>query len=73
MPMHFIKQALVIALIFDEAPTFIMSEYYDYSNIFLIEYVAELLKHIKMNDYAIQLEKAKQLLFSLIYSLWLIE
>ena len=48
-------------------------EYFDYSNDFLAENIPELLKHIKINDYVIELEKSKQPSFSLIYSIGLVE
>ena len=34
-----------------------------------MEYIVELSKHTRINDYAIKLKKGKQLLFRLIYSL----
>ena len=48
-------------------------EYFDYSNVFSVENVAELLENTRINKHAIELEKGKQLLFGPIYSLRLIE
>ena len=38
-----------------------------------MKYVIEFLEHIKINNYAIKLEKSKQLFFRPIYSLKLVE
>ena len=57
------------ALIFNKAPTEVLAEYSDYSNVFSAENVAELPEHIGMNDHAIKLEKSKQPPFDPIYSL----
>ena len=59
MPVHSKKQAQIGTLIFDEAPTVILAEYSDYSNVFSAEYMAELPEYIGINDYAIKLEEAK--------------
>ena len=67
------KKAQVGALIFNKDFTKILAEYFDYSNIFLIENIAELLENIGINEYAIKLEKNKQLLFEFIYSLKLVK
>ena len=69
MPMHSKKQAQVRALLFNKAPTKILVEYSDYSNIFSAEYVAELPENAGINKYVIELEEDKQLSFELIYSL----
>ena len=69
MPVYFEKQAQIGILLFDEVLTKILAEYSDYSNIFLMEYVAELLKNTKMNEHAIKLEEDIQQLFKSIYSL----
>ena len=60
-------------IIFDEAPMAVLAEYFDYRNIFLAEYAAELLEHTRMNNHAIELEKRKQSPFGLIYSLEIVE
>ena len=73
MPVHSEKQAKVGALLFNEAPTEVLTEYSDYSDIFSAEYVAELPENTGMNEYAIELEEDKQPLFGLIYSLGSVE
>ena len=44
-------------------------KYIDYSNLFSVNNVAELLESIKINDHAINSEKAKLLFFKPIYSI----
>ena len=61
------------ALLFDKAPTEVLTEYSDYSNVFSAENVAELPENTGMNKHAIKLEKGKQPLFGLIYSLGPVE
>ena len=61
--------AQVGALLFDKAPTEILAEHSDYSNVFSAKNAVEFLKNNKMNKYAIKLEKGKQPSFGLIYSL----
>ena len=56
---HFKKQAQVGALLFNKAPTEVLVEYFDYNNIFLIEYIAELLENTRINEYAIKLKEGK--------------
>ena len=65
--------AQVRALLFDKASIEVLAEYFDYSNIFLAENIVELLENTRINEYAIKLEKSKQPLFRLIYSLGLLE
>ena len=50
-------KALVRVLIFDEPPTVVPVEYFNYSNKFLIKYALELPKYTGINDYAIELKK----------------
>ena len=73
MLMYFKRQAQVGTLIFNKAPTAVPVEYFNYSNVFLVEYAAELLEYIGINNHAIELEEDKQPLFSPIYSLRPIE
>ena len=77
MPMHFKRQAQnkaqVEALIFDKAPTEAPAEYFDYSNVFLVENAADLLENTGINKHAIKLEKSKQPPFGPIYILGLVE
>ena len=67
------KQAQIKTLIFDKAFTKVLMEYSNYSNVFLIEYVAKLSENTRMNKHAIKLEKNKQSPFGPIYSLEPIE
>ena len=69
MPIHSKKQAQVGAPLFDKAPTEILTEYSDYSNVFSAENVVEFPENTRINEHAIKLEESKQPLFSLIYSL----
>ena len=46
-----------------------MAEYFNYSNIFLAEYIVELPENTRINKYAIKLKEDKQSLFGPIYSL----
>ena len=77
--MHLEKQIKIEAktqvgtLFFDKAFTKVSADYSNYSNVFSAKNVVKLLKHSKMNNYAIKLEKSKQLSFSPIYNLGLIE
>ena len=73
MPVHSKRQAQVRALLFNEAPTKVLAEYSDYSNVFLAENIAELPENTRINEYAIELEEGKQPLFGLIYSLGPVE
>lgn len=51
----------------------IPAEYSNYNNIFSVENAIEFLKYTRINNYAIRLEKIKQLLFKHIYTLKLLE
>ena len=73
MPVHVENQAQVGALIFNEAPTKIPVEYFDYNNVFSAENVAELLENTGINEHAIKLEEGKQPPFGPIYSLGLVK
>ena len=61
------------ALPFNEAPTEVSVEYFDYSNVFSAENAAELPENTKMNKHAIELEEGKQPSFGPIYSLGPVE
>ena len=69
MPVHSKKQVQVGALLFNKTLTKVLAEYFDYSNVFLMEYIAKLLKNTGINKHTIELEKDKQPPFGLIYSL----
>ena len=79
MPVHAEKQAQIQdraqigALLFDEAPTWVLVEYSDYSNVFSAENAAELPENTGMNEHAIELEEGKQPSFGPIYSLGPVE
>ena len=70
IPVHSKRQAQIRALFFNKAPTEVLTEYSDYSNIFLVENTAELPENTGMNEHAIKLEEDKQPSFGPIYSLW---
>ena len=53
------KQAQVGALLFDKILIKVLLKYSNYSNIFSMEYVAELLENTGINEYIIKLEKGK--------------
>ena len=63
MPVYSKRQAQikaqVRALLFNEAPIEVPTKYFDYSNVFSIEYVAELSENTGMNEHAIELEEDK--------------
>ena len=63
----------VEALIFDKAPTAILTEFSNYSNMFSIENAAKLFENTGINEHTIQLEESKQPFFGPIYSLGLVE
>ena len=65
--------AQVKALIFDKTPIEVPAKYSNYSDVFSTENAAELPENTKINEYAIELEEAKQLLFGPIYNLDLVE
>ena len=69
MLVHSKRQAQVRALLFDKAPTEILAEYSNYSNIFLVEYATKLPENTGMNEHIIKLEEGKQPSFRPIYSL----
>ena len=56
-------------MIFDKTFINIPADYFNYSNIFSIDYIAKLLDYTKINGYAIEREKSKQPSFSPIDSL----
>ena len=71
MPIHFSCQAQVAILISEE--TGIPTKYFDFSNVFSLDSVAELLEHTGINDHPINLLDNKQPLYGLIYSLGPVE
>ena len=77
MPINSKKQAQIKAqvgvLLFNKPLTEVPAEYFDYNNVFSVEYVAELLENTRINEYAIELEEDKQQLFGPIYNLGPVE
>lgn len=61
------------AIIFDKALIIILIEYSNYSNIFSAKIIEKFSRYTRINDHIIELEKDKQSLFKLIYSLDLVE
>ena len=70
---HSERQAQVRALLFNKAPTKVLAEYSDYSDVFLVKNAVKLSENSGINEHAIKLEEDKQLLFGSIYSLGPIE
>ena len=58
--------AQVGALLFDKTLTEVPAEYSDYSDVFSAENIEELPEYTRINDYAIEQNENKQLLFELI-------
>ena len=75
--MYFKKQAQINnqikVLFFNKASTEVLAKYSNYSNIFSIEYPAELPDNTRINKHTIKLEGSKQPLFGPIYSLGSVE
>ena len=61
------------ALKFNKAFIAILAKYSNYKNVFSVKNIAKLLKYNKINNYAINLKKGKQLFFGPIYSLELVK
>ena len=59
----------VRALIFDEAFIIVLTKYFDYNNVFLVENIVRLSKYTGITNYTIKLEKNKQIFFGSIYCL----
>ena len=71
MPIYLFHQAQVISPTSKE--TGIFAEYFDFSNVFSSDSIAELLEHTRINDHSINLLDNKQPLYSPIYGLGPIE
>ena len=69
MPVHSERQAQVETFIFNEAFIEVPAEYSDNNKEFLKKNAVELPENTRINEYAIELEKGKQLPFGPIYSL----
>ena len=66
---HFFRGAQIAALVANEAPTFIPTEYFDFADIFSLKLALELLEYTRINDHAIELVDHQQPLYGPIYSL----
>ena len=66
--MHHSKRAQIAHLKADEAPIKVPSEYTNFADIFSPKLAAELLKHMEINDHAIELIDDWQPSYDLIYS-----
>ena len=53
--MHLLKKAQIAHLKVNKASTKVFSKYADFADVFLPKLAAELLKHIRINDYTIKL------------------
>ena len=73
MPVYSKRQSQIGALWFDQALIEVLTEYFNYSDVFSAENAAELSEHTGINDHAIKLEEDKQPPFGPIYSLGLVE
>lgn len=73
MQIHPFCQTHLGPLLTDKAPTQVTPEYLDYAEVCLFDNQMELPKNTGMNKYAIKLIEGKQPLYSLIYSLELVE
>ena len=67
--MHPLRKAQIAHVKADKASIIVPSKYADFANIFLPKLAIELLKHTRINDYAIKLINNQQLPYGLIYSL----
>ncbi len=67
--MHLLRRAQIAHLKADEAPTEVLSEYADFTDVFSTKLAAELLEHIEINDHAIELVDDRQPPYGPIYSL----
>ncbi len=70
---HPSRRAQIAHLKADEAPTKVLSEYTDIADVFLPKLAIELSEHTGINDHAIEWVDDRQPLYSLIYSLGLVE
>lgn len=70
---HPFQEAQIALLLANKAPTKVLSEHSDYSDVFSLNLAMELPEYTDTNDYAIKLEEGKQLPYDLIYSLGPVE
>ena len=67
------QKVQIAVLIANKASVTIPVEYSDFENVFFKKFATVLPEHIKINTHVIDLEKTKQPLYRLIYSLGLVE
>lgn len=70
---HLSYKAQLALLIVNKASIAILSEYFDYTDMFSPEFNTKLVKYTGINDYPIDLVKGQQLLYKPIYSLKLVK
>ena len=70
---HSKQKIQIAALIADKAPVTVSTDDSDFENVFSKKSAVVLPKHTKINTYAINLEKDKQPLYGLIYTLGLVK
>ena len=63
----------IAGLIAKEAPIKILNQYINFADMFSLDLVFKLFKHIGINDHAIKLVNGQQLVYGPIYSLRLVE
>lgn len=73
MKVHLDHKVQIVALITNEVFVTILAKYSDFADVFSKKSIIVLPEHIKINTYAINLEKDKQLPYGSIYSLGLVK
>lgn len=73
MAIHLACKAQIASLKAEKTPVTVSTEYSDLINVFSEKIAIVLLEYTKINTHAINLEEGKQLLYSFIYSLKLVE
>ena len=70
---HLLKMVQITYLKANKALIEVFCNYTDFAEVFLSKLVIKLPKHLKINNYAIELVDDKQLLYGAIYSISLVE
>lgn len=70
---HSFYRPQIVNLIAKKISTKVSNEYVNFVNIFSLDLTSKLLKHIEINDHAIELINGRQPPYGLIYSLKLVE
>lgn len=68
-----ISRAKIALLKSDKTPTIVFLEYFHFGDFLFTKLVAELLKHMKINNYAMNFGNSKELLYGIAYSLKFVE